>query len=412
MKFRTTSNTRSHLTGSSVNDERKSRRYKLLCPNRMLDGSDSVATMENSLQNNKIINIQQAGKLATDYYNAEKYDKAERICRIILKKQPNCPEALHLKGRIALSNGDYHQAKHLFELAVKEDSFKDYFYCYLGIAYKMINRFYDAVAAFETAIELNPLNLNAFYNKGLTYKTMSDPGRAAEAFQRAVTIDPDHQSARHQLAALTGEDTDAAPQQYIIDLFNQYSRSFDEHLLYTLEYRLPEIIHSELNAFCKPRFKNAIDLGCGTGLVGNEIRNLADQLIGVDLSLKMATLAWNKHIYDMVFEHEMVDFLNQTTMKYDLFIAADSLVYTGNLTPLFEALKNKSANDAFFIFTTERTEGKPFQLLQTGRYAHSPDYIKALSDEFGYTVEVSRQCINVRREMGSWVIGDLFVLKL
>jgi len=380
--------------------------------NEMVESPEAIKTVDEPFRHSKIIDIRQAGRLAMEYHKAGKDLKAKRICDIMLHAAPENAEALHLLGRIAMCDSDYRKAVNLIERAVKSDSNRDSFYCDLGLAYKAIGRFNDAVTAFESAIEINPKNTHAFYNKGLTHKAQGTSGRAAEAFQRVVNIDPESPSARHLLAALTGETTEKAPKQYIIDLFDQYSKNFDQHLTQILGYQLPGRIHRELKAFGRiQKFKRVIDLGCGTGLVGKEIRWAADKLIGVDMSPKMVTLAGRKKIYDMIFEYEMVDFLFQTEIQYNLFVAADVLIYTGNLKPLFEAIQRRSADGAYFILTTEHTEAKDIQLLRTGRYAHSPGYIAALADEYGYTVKGSRS-INIRRERGKWIVGDLFVLKL
>lgn len=379
---------------------------------RMLDPGEVAGEADSSLLNSKIINIRQAGRLALEYYNAGKDRKAENICGLVLKTSPDNIQALNLLGRISLKNAEFKKAAHFFERAIQIDPERDHLYCSLGMAYKGLGRLDDALAAVEYAVDINPKSVTALYNKGLIFKAKGNLGRAAEAFQRVLHTDPDHPSARHLLAALTGETTERAPKRYIVNLFNQYARNFDRHLVQMLEYRLPEVIQIELEMLAvNRRFSCAVDLGCGTGLVGRKIRRVADRLEGVELSPKMARLAKEKKIYDRIFENDMVDFLLQTDRRYDLFVAADVLVYTGNLKPLFASVQASQADNAYFIFTTEKTEKADYHLYQTGRYAHSPAYVRSLAREFGYIVKRSQQT-TIRRESGRWVVGNLFVLQL
>jgi predicted TPR repeat methyltransferase len=95
-------------------------------------------------------------------------------------------------------------------------------------------------------------------------------------------------------------------------------------------------------------FDNALDLGCGTGLSGQAFRSLVNRLEGVDISSKMVALAEQKKIYDALNVGEILDYLKPSTTYYDLFIAADVLAYFGNLAPLFENVKKRSAKGAYF----------------------------------------------------------------
>jgi predicted TPR repeat methyltransferase len=84
--------------------------------------------------------------------------------------------------------------------------------------------------------------------------------------------------------------------------------------------------------------ERAIDLGCGTGLVGVAFRGLCQHLVGVDLSGKMIDQATRKQVYDALHEGDVVDFLQQTDQTFDLFLSADTLIYLGYLSPLLHNL--------------------------------------------------------------------------
>ena len=53
----------------------------------------------------------------------------------------------------------------------------------------------------------------------------------------------------------------------------------------------------------------ALDLGCGTGLVGERLRKMVRRLEGVDLSEAMLAEARRKQIYDRLHKGDLTQFL-------------------------------------------------------------------------------------------------------
>jgi len=91
-------------------------------------------------------------------------------------------------------------------------------------------------------------------------------------------------------------------------------------------------------------------------------------------------------------------------------MAADVFIYTGNLEPLFKSIAGCLERSAYFIFSTESTEGNGYALLETGRYAHSREYIESLAEGYFFDVEKCDPA-GIRKEHGKWIEGDIFVLK-
>ncbi len=60
-----------------------------------------------------------------------------------------------------------------------------------------------AIAAFETALELNPATPNVAYNLGLIYIDRQEVDRALYWFQRAVRLKPSDRDARNYIKKLT-----------------------------------------------------------------------------------------------------------------------------------------------------------------------------------------------------------------
>ena len=270
----------------------------------------------------------------------------------------------------------------------------------------------EALTALRRAVDINPNLSEAHNNLGIIFRNLGKMKEAETAYRRVLDIDPGNSTARHMLAALTGETPETAPKQYVIDLFDEFSNRFDRHLLQRLEYKTPSLLRLALDSQIqgKARFRNAIDLGCGTGLAGQEFRNIADRLSGIDISPKMVDQAKGKRIYDDLRVGDFTDFLNTSGEQYDLITSADVFVYLGDLKPIFDSIQRCAAPEAYFVFSTEHFAGDGYILQQTGRYAHSQEYIRSLAEERSFAVEVYQQA-DIRKENESWVLGNLFVLK-
>jgi predicted TPR repeat methyltransferase len=101
-------------------------------------------------------------------------------------------------------------------------------------------------------------------------------------------------------------------------------------------------------------------LGCGTGLAGAVFTPLATRLDGVDLSPAMIEKARARGIYDQLVVADLEDALAADGACYDLILAADTLVYLGDLAVVFEAARRRLSPEGYFLFTVEKAEGTGF----------------------------------------------------
>ena len=109
---------------------------------------------------------------------------------------------------------------------------------------------------------------------------------------------------RHMLSALTGNKNETAPREYVENLFDGYSKKFETSLVDTLEYKTPKLIRDILIKPIDGKILGSVlDLGCGTGLLGPEVRRHCSQLEGIDLSSKMLKFAKQKNVYDKLIVH-------------------------------------------------------------------------------------------------------------
>ena len=72
--------------------------------------------------------------------------------------------------------------------------------------------------------------------------------------------------------------------------------------------------------------------------------------------------------------------------SYDLILAADTLVYLGDLGPLFRGASGRLRKGGFFLFTVEKKPGEGFELGPKRRYRHGEAYLREEAARVGLEV--------------------------
>ena len=193
-------------------------------------------------------------------------------------------------------------------------------------------------------------------------------------------------------------------------VFDGYAEKFEDHLVNGLSYKTPEDIFALHEAHRSGVKLNIMDLGCGTGLCGPLFKDIASTLIGVDLSKGMLAQAEKKSVYDELKLMELVSALEQEYQTQDLLIAADVLIYVGELAPLFKVSKQALRVGGKFVFSVESRSGNSFKLGKSGRYQHSDVYIHGLADKYDFEVKAQKHSV-IRTESSEPVMGELYLLE-
>jgi predicted TPR repeat methyltransferase len=201
------------------------------------------------------------------------------------------------------------------------------------------------------------------------------------------------------------------PAGSIAGLFDRYADNFDQHLVEKLDYHVPEMIVEAIAGADRPEFLDILDLGCGTGLCGPLLRPMARTLVGVDASPEMIKKARARLAYDRLEVRDIVEALQQSPNSYDLLVAADVLVYLGDLAPFFQAAATALRSDGLLAFSVESDPGDRYRMqTDTRRFSHSEPYLRHLAQIFGFATEVLRP-ITVRLESRRPVTGFLILLR-
>ena len=240
---------------------------------------------------------------------------------------------------------------------------------------------------------------------------------AARAYACALDIDPDDTlGVRAQLARLgAGDGLPALSPAYVKALFDGYAPRFEHHLVGGLAYIGPELVSDALPRMPE-RFAAALDLGCGTGLMGAAIRERVGHLAGVDLSPGMLALAraktWQgRPVYDRLAEGELGAFLTgESPASANLCLAADVLIYVADLGPVLAGIRRVLRPGGLVAFTVQSHDGSGAVLGADGRYAHADAHIAEAAAAAGLDILTLRSA-DVRREAGLPVPGRVVVLR-
>ncbi|KAG7355910.1 tetratricopeptide repeat protein [Nitzschia inconspicua] len=261
-------------------------------------------------------------------------------------------------------------------------------------------------------------------------KEVSCKEMATHAFSLAVQYDPSNESAKHMLATITADATmKRASNTYVTNLFDDYAQNFEHSLVQELGYNGYEKLRRGFErAFggesFVPTFSLVVDAGCGTGLVGEQFRNVSSYMIGVDLSQAILDEAekLRPKLYDERIVGDITDVFREKK-PISLIVAADSYIYFGDLDPLFDAMEDGMDDGAYAAFTLENVnaddevtldESKPdwrWQLTPSGRFAHRKQYVLHVAQAHHLALIHYETLDGFRYEHGRKVRGHLFVMQ-
>ncbi len=260
--------------------------------------------------------------------------------------------------------------------------------------------------------------LEEAYNRALALEKAGDFDAAAEAYRQCLEIDPaDHGGAAVRLASMgRGETPPKAPDAYVATLFDQHAEAFEAILVGQLGYDVPNLVRAALEEQGLGPFERMLDLGCGTGLSGEVLRDRVEHITGMDLSERMVEITHEKGLYDALYVGEAVDFVQHADVEpFDLVTATDVLPYMGHLEDFFEGLAELTTPGAILAFSSEtlpeeQFSDKDFRVGAHQRFAHAQTYIERLLKDNRFAL-LDIQPITVRMEQGKPVPGHLVLAR-
>jgi predicted TPR repeat methyltransferase len=395
---------------------------------------------------------------ANRFYGQGNYNEAYVLYRRCLEADPNQTDCLCNLASLFVDNGDNEKAEYYYKKALLNDSnhagalynlalllhdsrkdgyldnTKNFYvkllsiepsnkdaWANLGAVFHQIGDLKAAIESYEKAIGLYRTDetneakivLSSLYEKVgravLRESELNDDGdskknlklKAMKALRDALSFNPDNEVASHILNSQSNSQIKTAPANFVKQLFDDYSDSFEKSLK-NLEYNVPSLIAGKILQIHE-KYSVVVDLGCGTGLVGPLLSGQVEHIIGVDLSAKMLIVAEEKGVYNHLFIGDLTIFLIEMChLRYHtkdhakgnvhrkmsgsimkdvesvvsegfgggflggpdeevlsltglplVVCAADVFVYIGDLFPIFSAFSKLAVKSDIFIFTVE-----------------------------------------------------------
>lgn len=301
-------------------------------------------------------------------------------------------------------------AQQYYEKAIQENAQDTQSLFNLGVLSEKRQDWILAEYYYRCILDLNPTYPNAHHNLGVLYLKQNHRELALIHFLLAEENLPQAQRT-HLIAMLKGENLPRASREYVEQLFEGYAPKYEAHLTQVLQYQVPKILY-DLVQLIKPNFHwRLLDLGCGTGLAANYFRDQIQLAIGVDLSESMLNQAKAKGIYHKLHQQDIVDFLSSSEVIFNLVLAADVLVYFGELESILADIAKVLESGGLFAFNieAEKMKSSNYRLSSTGRFIHDSFYIESILQTLAFSIE-KKQEIVLRENQGEAVLGLGYIL--
>lgn len=281
-----------------------------------------------------------------------------------------------------------------------------------------------AAELMEQALEITPRWSAGWFLLGEYREKAGFRTPAIEAYRQALDLSEDDIFGAGLKLSVLGDraQPETPPVAYVEQLFDDYADRFETALVEKLDYKVPGRLAALLAARGRAHYAHAVDLGCGTGLMGVELHAQVSYLEGYDLSANMLAKAKDKGLYDHLDQADLSLGAGEARLigpglppgRADLVTAADVLMYLGDLEPVFALAAALLAEGGSFAFSVEHLmddETRNFRLQPSLRYAHAPAYVARLLAAHRLDL-LGSETLVIRMDGGRPVNGILFVAEM
>ena len=320
-----------------------------------------------------------------------------------LSLRPSFPEALYNLGNVFMEQRKFDEAQAQFGKALSLNPNYADVHASLGWLQAELGKLDEAIATAKVADQLSKqLSPQSHYRLGALLARCGDKEAARKHLQIYLQQDlVDSRGGRLLLASLGFEQLPERAPDALLDLiYTRRAASWD--------HARPGVYHGHaLVATCVQQLVGVntkldiVDAGCGTGLVGAQIRHQARRLVGIDLSAAMLGKAKEKGIYDSLHQGDLVSFLAARARSCDVVTCAATLIHFGELRPAFEAAATALRDGGLLVFTLfpndddDSVAVHPLRgMAHGGCYVHGRRYIVREAEATHFSVELLKDEIH------------------
>lgn len=165
-------------------------------------------------------------------------------------------------------------------------------------------------------------------------------------------------------------------------LYKDWATTYDATMVGELAYLAPQTIARILSDRLANKQASVLDLGCGTGLVGESLQNLGFEAIdGVDFSQEMLDVAKGKNIYRRLIQADLSVATDLPSQEYDAAMSAGLFTYghldAKCLDEVFRAIKP----GGLFVSAIRRSIWEEYGFLDKFTDWERDQQVKILSKE-------------------------------
>jgi predicted TPR repeat methyltransferase/predicted negative regulator of RcsB-dependent stress response len=372
--------------------------------------------------------------LGVIYFQQSQFDQAEFLFGQSLKVDPMFAEGMCMRGvtLVKLNRPDEALASFEQALRVKPDFIEAR--SNQATALLELGRMRDGLEALDRVLADDPTHVLSLNNRGNALFALKRYQEAVESYDRALAIHPEFADARQNRLLALGELNRGGPRfveilraqgedmmrrgQYanalkrfdealaikpddpeaiahrattlregFRSLFDECATEYEESMINSLNYRG----HIQVRELADRVWTGAktglrvLDIGCGTGLVGDQFKQwtAGGRLDGIDFAPNMLELARKRAIYHNLILGELEQFLQKDGETYELLVAADTIIYLSDLTPIFTGAAKRLSPGGQFIFSAEAKNGEGWEETPKHRFRHSESYLRELAARIG-----------------------------
>lgn len=126
----------------------------------------------------------------------------------------NSPQGDRNLAAIHFQNGEYRQAAAMYHRLLQETPEDPSLYTSLAGALGALGRYDEAMEQLAKAIEITPLNAEAYHNRAVIYERRGETEKAVADYSTALRYQPSYEPSRQALMRLTGQADVRAPQSH------------------------------------------------------------------------------------------------------------------------------------------------------------------------------------------------------
>lgn len=265
----------------------------------------------------------------------------------------------------------------------------------LGCAFADSGDWLDAIFRFRVAAYFQPEYPQVWYNLGCCYFRTGRLAQAQAALQKALQHKPGQQEAVFMLAAINpnllppSQRPQHMPTRMVNDFFSSVAESYDIEEARS-KYQAGKVIHELMKPLVRNPAPMVLDLACGTGIAARPWRAAAREIVGIDSTPAMMSLAAkathaDKKLFDQLIEADITALPPSVADgSADLVQLVNAAQFVGDLAGVMRGVARVLHPEGVFVLTVEPYAAAGFGVsAETGRFGHAPAYVKQVAQAVG-----------------------------